>query len=397
MIVIGVTGSIAAYKAADLTSKLIQNGFKVQIIMTESATKFVHPQTFLTLSQNPVITNLWEVPSWQPEHISLAEKTKLFIIAPATANIIAKITHGIADDALSTFAISHTGPLIIIPAMNPRMWNNQATQDNLEILKKRNIIILEPNIGRVACGEEGKGRFPEVNSILEFIKSKMILIEKIPKKINYKLNILITAGPTQEAIDPVRFLTNKSSGKMGYSLANIAIALGFNVTLISGPVNLLPPINCNLINIQTALEMKEEVHKNFLNCDLLIMCAAVADYKSEIVFDQKVHKIDNLNLKLIKTDDILLSLKEKFINNNKFIVGFAAETENLKESAVSKMNKKGLNMIVGNNVSRKDIGFDTNDNEVIIFTSNGNIFEISKCSKIEISVEIFLKIFENLK
>lgn len=437
-IVLGVTGSIAAYKAADLTSKLRQKNYQVQVIMTEAATKLVQPQTFFTLSQNPVITSLWDAPSWQPTHIGLAEKSSLFVIAPASADIIAKLANGISDDALSTFAISHTGPMLIFPAMNPRMWQNPATQENIQTLRRRGIRVVDPASGHVACGESGKGRFPEVPQIVEFIDETMHLLKFVETQTNSEIaakpsdsqkrfiwkkcftppntyfppsmssekrrvpRVVISAGPTRETIDPVRFLSNKSTGKMGFALAAAASAIGCDVTLVAGPVDLITPLGVNRINVISAAEMKDaiinEVNKGIqqngndddnYGPDLIIMAAAVADYKPAEVAEQKIHKAGDMDLHLSRTEDILFSVRKAresassyhSISGNLCVVGFAAETENIEQSALSKMERKGLNMIVSNDVSRKDIGFASNENEVTIYIKGSEPIHVPKEAK----------------
>ena len=365
-IVLGVTGSIAAFKAADLTSKLTQNGFIVNVIMTEAATKLVQPQTFFTLSQQPVITSLWDAPTWQPEHIALAEKSDLLVIAPATADIIAKITHGIADDALSTYCLSHTKEMLVFPAMNPRMWHNAATQENVATLRRRGISVINPAKGHVACGEEGDGRFPDVPQIVDFIKAKLSTSKRCTGK------LLVTAGPTREAIDPVRFLTNKSTGKMGFSIATVGAARGFDVTLVSGPVSLETPLCVKRIDIESAEDMKERVTEQFADSDVVVMSAAVADYTPAQYTEQKIHKSGDIDLKLTRTSDVLMCLKEIAEKDKKkrIVCGFAAETQNVEQSALSKMERKGLDFIVSNDVSRKDIGFKSDENEVNIYARN---------------------------
>ena len=391
-IVLGVTGSIAAYKAADLTSKLTQAGFIVQVIMTESATKLVQPQTFFTLSRQPVITSLWDAPSWQPTHISLAERASLFVIAPASADIIAKLACGIADDALTTYAISHTGPVLVFPAMNPRMWGNAATRDNVVTLRRRGIRVVEPATGHMACGEEGQGRFPDVQMVLDLIVAKMASIDCTLCGREKKPKVVITAGPTREPVDPVRFLSNKSTGKMGFSLANSASAIGFEVVLVTGPVDLQTPLGVKRICVTTAEEMKNAVLQEFVDADLYIGAAAVADYRPATVEQQKIHKAGDMDLHLERTTDILLALKEIKKDNQK-LVGFAAETQNCEESAMSKMERKGLDMIVLNDVSRSDIGFASKENEVTVFMPNQEPIHFEKQSKISIGGHIFNLIF----
>jgi phosphopantothenoylcysteine decarboxylase/phosphopantothenate--cysteine ligase len=386
-VALGVTGSIAAYKAADLTSKLVQAGVEVQVLMTESATQLVQPQTFFTLSQQPVICNLWEMPAWQPGHIALAERADLLVIAPATANVIGKIAHGIADDALTTCVLSHTGPVLVVPAMNPRMWKNPAVRANCDILRQRGIEIMEPETGRVACGDEGQGRFPEVSRVLARILEKLAAA-KIPA-VNPKLpKILVTAGPTREAVDPVRYISNHSSGKMGYAIAAAAAAAGCATTLVSGPVELATPGGCRRLNVTTAAEMKNAVQQEFPKHDILVMCAAVADYRPAKPAKRKLHKEEGgLALELERTDDILLSLKGKKKRSQR-IMGFAAETNDLEASALGKLKRKNLDWIVANDVSRTDIGFGAEQNEVTIYAADGTATRLPKASKSEIAAAL---------
>lgn len=393
-IVLGVCGSIAAYKAADLVSKLTQRQIHVQTMMTRSACELVQPQTFFTLSRLPVITDLWNTQRWQPEHIALAERATLLVIAPATANMIGKIANGIGDDALSTYALSHTGPILIVPAMNPRMWNNPIVQENCQRLRQRGIIILEPNTGHVACGESGKGRFPEVPQIVDFIMAVLACQTLKNQAPTSRPKVLITAGPTRESWDPVRFLTNHSSGKMGFALATVAAALNYDVTLIAGPVQCTTPLNCRRINVLTAEDMKNAVLQEIEQTDILLMCAAVADYRIANVQSQKIKKSDAMSLQLERTADILETIKPLKKESQRFI-GFAAETESVNDYAAAKLQRKKLDMIVANDVSRNDIGFGTDTNEVTLITPQGTT-HIDKCSKIEIAAHIFNKITSEL-
>jgi phosphopantothenoylcysteine decarboxylase/phosphopantothenate--cysteine ligase len=392
VIVLGVTGSIAVYKAADLASKLRQRGFPIQVIMTEAARKFVQPQTFFTVSQLPVITTLWETPGWKPEHIALAERAGILVIAPATADIIAKLAHGIADDALSTYAISHTGPVFVFPAMNPRMWSNPATKENVATLRQRGIIVIEPGVGHIACGESGQGRFPEVAQIVDFIVARMAMLDvdcsRLPR-------VLVTAGPTREAIDPVRFLSNRSTGRQGFALATAAASLGCKTTLIAGPVERASPLGVRRIDVGTAAEMKEAVMSNLPEADVVIMSAAVADFRPADVSDQKIHKgPGDMALNLSRTEDILLAIRGARQGHQK-VIGFAAETENMEESARRKLEQKGLDMICANDVSRSDVGFKTDTNELVLFLKDGTTVRLDKDSKIKISAEV-LKIILRL-
>lgn len=383
-IVLGVTGSIAAFKAADLTSKLKQKGYRVTVIMTESALKLVGEQTFFTLSREPVISSLWGTPTWQPEHVSLAQSSDILVIAPCTANMLAKLAHGIADDTLSTYAVTHRKKTVVFPAMNPSMWSNVATQDNVAILRKRKIDVVTPSSGHVACGDDGEGRFPEVPLVLDYIEAKLC----IDKVVNENKKVLVTAGPTREAVDPVRFLTNKSTGKMGFAIATAASSRGLDVTLISGPVNIPTPLGVKRVDVMTAKEMKDAVLKHFPECDVYISAAAVADYRPAVIQDRKIKKSDNMSLPLERTDDILMLVKD-IKKENQIVCGFAAETNDVEENAKSKIERKKLDFIVSNDVSNKEIGFGSNENEVNIYDKDCNlVVHIDKQSKISIGSRI---------
>ncbi len=383
IVALGVTGSIAAYKAADLTSKLTQAGISVHVLMTQSATKLVQAQTFLTLSQNPVTTDLWDTPDWQPEHIALAEKAQVLIVAPATANFLGKLAHGIADDALSTYALSHSGPVIVAPAMNPRMWQHPAVQDNCRILRERGVVFVEPESGRVACGEEGTGRLASVETLLQTVQVQLAAAT-LADSAKKPLRILVTAGPTREDLDPVRFLSNRSSGKMGYAVAQVAAAAGCDTTLISGPTALPKPAGCRCIDVVSAADMAEAVKAEFEACDVLVMSAAVADFRSASVEKQKIKKGDNgLELSLVRTEDILASLATMRRPGQK-IMGFAAETRDLAAAAQKKLERKKLDWIVANDVSRSDIGFASDQNEVTVFSQSG-AQTLSAMPKIELA------------
>jgi phosphopantothenoylcysteine decarboxylase/phosphopantothenate--cysteine ligase len=385
-IVLGVTGSIAAYKAADLTSRLVQADLDVHVLMTKNATNLVQPQTFLTLSRNAVTTDLWDVPNWRPEHIALADQADLLVVVPASANFIGKLAHGIADDALSTYALSHTGPVILAPAMNPRMWGHAAVQENLAALRRRGVAIVEPEEGRVACGEGGKGRLASVETIQRAIQVRLAL-GKLPAGTRTK-KILITAGPTREALDPVRFLSNRSTGKMGYALAEVACAAGHEVALVSGPVCLPRPAGCRIIDVVSAAEMAESVKTEFASADLLIMCAAVADYRPVHCEARKLKKGDGeLALPLCRTEDILAALGTAKGSRQK-IMGFAAETHDMARHAQAKLLAKNLDWIVANDVSRDDIGFGVDSNEAVLYRADGEPLPLPRMSKLELAARL---------
>jgi phosphopantothenoylcysteine decarboxylase/phosphopantothenate--cysteine ligase len=388
-VVLGVSGSIAAYKAAEIVSRLTKAGVDVHVIMTASATRLVQPQTFFTLSRNPVVTSLWDAPEWEPEHIALAERARLLVIAPATANVLAKMAHGIADDALSSYVVSHTGPILVAPAMNPRMWAQPSVQANSRLLRERGVQFIGPAEGPVACGGGGVGRMVEAADIAEAVLARLAATAPAtaPRR------VLVTAGPTREAVDPVRFLSNRSSGKMGYALAAAAAAAGHDVTLVSGPVTLAPPPGCRVLRVETAAEMAAAVRAEFPTADLLIMCAAVADYRPAAPAPRKLKKAAApLTLALAPTEDILAGLAQRR-RPGQLVVGFAAETSDVEAAAQAKLRAKKLDWIVLNDVSRADIGFDSDDNEVSVYAADGRCIRLEKMPKARLAVrllELFL-------
>ena len=378
-VVLGVCGGIAAYKAVDVVSRLIKQHAEVHVIMTDSATQFVTPLTFRELSGNPVHTTMWTEPKlWNVEHIALARRADLFVIAPATANMIGKLAHGIADDFLSTTVMATTAPVLIAPAMNTQMFLNPATQSNLALLRQRGILIQEPATGLLACGTEGVGRLPEpveiVARICEFFQHAGSM---------HGLRVLVTAGGTREAIDPVRYIGNRSSGKMGYAIAEAAAARGAEVTLISGPVSLPVPSGVKRIAVESARQMREAVLKAFPDTDIVIKAAAVADYRPETAEAQKIKKAANsLTLVLTKNPDILAELGQ--LKQSQFLVGFAAETQELVAHATEKLRKKNLDMLVANDVTLSGAGFEADTNIVKILTPDGAIEELPQMSKQEL-------------
>lgn len=385
-IVLGVTGGIAAYKACDIVSKLKKLGANLDVIMTKSATEMVKPHTFQVLSQNPVIVDTFTTPRyWDIEHISLAQKADILLVAPATANIIGKVSNGIADDMLSTTIMASAAKVVFAPAMNTKMYENKIVQQNIQNLMSLGYDFIEPASGRLACGDLGKGKLANIDNIVETIKN----LAKPNKDLEEK-KILITAGPTREPIDPVRFITNHSSGKMGYSLAKAAIERGAEVTLISGPTTLIPPKGVKLINIETTLDMYEAVMNNYKDQDIIIKSAAVADYRPEVVSTNKIKKKDgNLNLTLVRNPDILKELGT--FKKSKVLVGFAAESESIIENAKNKISRKNLDFIVANNIKKEGAGFGSDTNIVQIIDRNGEIEKIDKSSKIETAHRILNK------
>lgn len=384
---IGVSGGIAAYKALDIVSALRKKDIDVRVIMTESATKFVTPLTFQSLSQNMVTTDMFAEPkAFEIQHISLAKRADVFLVAPATANIIGKVANGIADDMLSTTIMATKAKVIFAPAMNTNMYENKIVQSNIDKLKGLGYEFIEPASGRLACGDEGKGKLADVNTIIE--KALSALENKdIPKDLLGK-KVLISAGPTYSNIDPVRFITNKSTGKMGYYIAEEARDRGADVTLVSGPTNLKPPSGVKVINITTNEEMKEAIFENYDDSDIVIKSAAVADYKIKNYSNDKIKKGDgDLVLTFVRDNDILKLLGEK--KTNQILVGFAAESTNISENARRKLENKNLDYIVANDITSSDTGFASDDNKVVIFTKDGEEINLDKMSKRKVASKIF--------
>jgi phosphopantothenoylcysteine decarboxylase/phosphopantothenate--cysteine ligase len=364
-IVLGVTGGIAAYKAAELTRLLIKEGSKVRVVMTEAAQAFITPLTLQALSGEAVRSELFD-PAHEAAmgHIELARWADLVLVAPATANLLAKLAHGRADDLLSTLCLATEAPIAVAPAMNQQMWQSDATKDNMKRLQARNVVILGPDSGDQACGETGPGRMLEPAAIVARIKN-----EFAPKQLENK-RILITAGPTREPIDPVRYLSNRSSGKMGFSMATAALQAGAEVTLIAGPVSLEINKAVNRINVETAATMHTKVIENIDSCDIFIATAAVSDYRPEFMEAQKIKKdADQLTLSLTKNPDILADVAGR--SSKPFCVGFAAETQNLEHYARQKLISKNLDMIIANPVDNGR-GFDQEDNTLHVFWKDGD-------------------------
>ena len=390
-ILLGVSGGIAAYKSAEIVRHLRKVGASVRVVMTKSAEEFITPLTLQALSGNRVSTELLDVEAEAAMgHIELAKWADGILIAPATANTLARLSNGRGDDLLSTITLAFDGPISLAPAMNQAMWGDERTQDNIKKLESQNFQICGPGSGEQACGDVGMGRMLEPLEILDLF-SYSFNEGKMAGK-----SILITAGPTQEPIDPVRFITNRSSGKMGYSLAQSAIDYGAKVTLISGPVNLEPPSNCNFISIKTADEMFEAVMHHINDKDVYIGTAAVSDYKPAKMQNNKIKKDGSnspITLELEENKDILKSVSA--LNHRPFVVGFAAETNDVIENAEKKLSSKGLDLIVANDVSKKEIGFDSEENEVTLVTSADN-YLIERQSKKKVSNKIIEFISERI-
>lgn len=385
-VVIGVTGGIAVYKALDVISALRKKDIEVHVIMTESATKFVNPLTFQSISQNMVVTDMFAEPkAWEIQHISLAQKADLMLIAPATANIIGKVANGIADDMLSTTIMAASkAKVIFAPAMNTNMYQNKIVQNNIEKLKNFGYDFIEPASGRLACGDVGIGKLADINTIVEKVLSEL----NDKKKDLEGKKVLISAGPTIAPIDPVRYITNRSTGKMGYSIAKEAKDRGAEVVLVSGPTILNPPKDVKIINIKTNEEMKNEIFKYFDWADIVIKSAAVADYKPKEYSTEKIKKGDgDLNLSLTRDNDILKSLGE--IKTHQVLVGFAAESNDVLKNADKKLKNKNLDFIVANDITASDTGFGSDDNKVVILSKDNEKLELEKMSKIEVASNIF--------
>ena len=384
-VVLGITGGIAAYKAADIASKLVQAGAEVRVVMTESATRFISPITFRSLTNRPVVTTMWELTSeFSIEHVALAEAADVVVIVPATANIIAKIAAGIADDMLTTTVLATEAPVIVAPAMNVNMYQNSITQDNLTKLKDRGFTIVGPVYGRLASGKMGLGRLIENERIIGTIKQVLGRNGDLAGK-----RIVVTAGGTQEVIDPVRYVGNRSSGKMGYAVAEAARDRGAEVRLISAPTALPEPVGIEVTSIESAVEMKTAVTKSTAQADALIMVAAVADYRPKSAAKGKIkkEKTAGLTLELIKTPDILAEVKGDFVK-----VGFAAESEDLLANAKEKLTKKQLDLIVANDITAADSGFGADTNKVILISRDGKVEELPLMSKREVADKILDKV-----
>jgi phosphopantothenoylcysteine decarboxylase/phosphopantothenate--cysteine ligase len=383
-IVLGVTGCIGAYKAAELVRGLKKRGHEVQVILTKNATEFVTPLTLETLSESPVITQLFgPVREDGIRHISLTEECALFLVAPASADVVAKLALGIADDFLTTFALANRAPSMIAPAMNTNMLAHPAVQANLQTLRSRGVEIIEPGDGWLACGWMGKGRLAEPEEIVARVEAKLSRERDLEG-----LTFLVSAGPTAEPLDPVRVLTNRSSGKMGFRIAERARERGATVVLVSGPSGELDPPGVVVHRIQTAAEMKERILAHLDSSDVVVMAAAVADYRPGSPASQKIKKDEKpLTLKLVRNDDILLAIASRR-KREQTIVGFAAETEKVEERARGKLERKKLDLIVANDVSRTDSGFGVDANQAVLFRADGGVRELALMTKRALADEI---------
>ena len=385
-VVLGVGGGIAAYKAAELARVLQQRGCTVEVVMTSAAQQFVQPLTFAALTGRKVITGLWASSSPEDtlssavEHIRVAQDHDTLVVAPATADLLAKFAHGLADDFLSTLYLAFTGRVVLAPAMNTNMWNHPATRQNIDTLRSRGHVIVEPADGLLACGTTGPGRLAEPEDIAGAVMN-------VRRDLEGEI-VIVTAGPTQEPLDPVRYISNRSSGKMGYAIAEAAAVRGAKVILISGPVNLAPPAGVTLVRVKTACEMREAVMRNLAQSSIVVKAAAVADYYLSAVPDQKVKKTaTRFSLELDPTPDILAEVGKK--KTDQLLIGFAAETQNLIEEARRKLKTKNCDMVVANLVNREDIGFESDDNEVVLVTRTGDPVHLARAPKREIADQIF--------
>jgi phosphopantothenoylcysteine decarboxylase/phosphopantothenate--cysteine ligase len=381
-IILGVGGGIAAYKSAELARLLMQEGHQVQAVMTGAAQEFIRPLTFAALTGRKTLTDLFAIES-AIEHIAVAQENELMAIAPATADLIAKLAHGLADDFLTTLYLAFTGPVVVAPAMNSNMWLHAATQANLETLRGRGHRIVEPESGYLACGMTGPGRMADPAAIVEAIERESRRRRDLDGE-----TVLITAGPTQEPLDPVRYISNRSSGKMGYALAEAAAARGARVILISGPVHLAPPRGVEVISVRTAVEMRQKVMDNLAPAGIVVKAAAVADFHLSKVPEQKVKKTAaRLSLELDPTPDILAELGRK--KGDRLLIGFAAETQNLHQESRRKLESKNCDMIVGNLVGGSETGFESDENEVVLALATGELISLPRAPKREIADRIF--------
>ena len=381
-IVVGVTAGIAAYKAVELVSRLYKVGAEVKVVMTRNATKFVSPLVFGEISKHKVAVEMFEnVQDWNVEHIAYATWADAYVVAPATANMLAKMAHGIADDMLSTQLLATTAPVFVCPAMNSNMYAHPTVQENLSTLRGRGVHVLEPDSGLLACGVEGKGRLPDPQKIMDWVDFHLGKTELLEGK-----TVIVSAGGTQEAIDPVRYITNRSSGKMGYAVALKAAQAGAKTILVSAPTDLAVPIGVERIIVRSATEMKEAIDSHYDSADAVIMAAAVADYRVAEVADNKIKKQETMTLELVKNPDILASLGDR--KQHQKLIGFAAETQDVITYGKEKVRKKNLDMLVANDVSKSNAGFDVDTNEVTFIYPGDQIVNLPNMSKLDVAERI---------
>jgi len=386
-IALGVTGGIAAYKAAEIIRLLQERGIRVQVVMTRAAQEFVRPLTFAALSGEKVITGMFapgeeNTPNIDSaiEHIAVAQSIDALVVAPATADVLAHFAQGIATDFLTTLYLATTAPVVVAPAMNVNMWNHPATQANLEILRKRGVEIVEPGVGYLACGMTGAGRLAENDAIVAAVLETLGVSQDLNGE-----TVLVTAGPTREKIDPVRYLTNRSSGRMGYAIAEAALRRGARVLLVSGPTSLTPPGAAEVTPVESAEQMRDAVFRLLPQTSIVIKTAAVSDYRPKVAAGQKIKRKGVMNLELEATPDILQELSRK--KSSQIVVGFAAETENVLENARQKLVAKNLDAIVVNDVAREGVGFDSDRNAVTIITRD-EIIEVPETTKWEVAQRV---------
>jgi len=380
-LILGVTGSIAAYKAVYLLRELVRLGARVTVVRTAHAERFVGDLTWRTLSGRPVLADLFDPQSGEAvEHVAIAERADAVVVAPATANLLAKAAHGLADDFLTTVLLAARGPVLMVPAMDGGMWDHAAVSANVATLRERGVVVLEPDAGALASGLSGKGRLPEVDAIVEALERLLTPARDLEGE-----RLLVTSGPTREPIDPVRYLSNRSSGKMGHAITTAALRRGAAVTLISGPTALTPPPGATFVPVQTAEEMREAALQHLGSATVVIKAAAVADYRVASPAGQKIKskKDEGLTLDLVPNPDILRELAAR--KGRTFLVGFAAETNDLRRNAQTKLTAKGIDLLVANDVSRKGIGFEADDNQVVLLDRWGGEIELPMMSKIAVA------------
>src|SRR5271154_136595 len=394
-VTVGVSGGIAAYKAAELVRALQQHALDVHVVMTEAAMQFIQPLTFASLTGHKVITSLWTLPDSPDsnldsaiEHIEVAQTTDLLVVAPATANILAKFAHGVADDFLTTLYLATKAPVVVAPAMNVNMWEHPATQQNLETLRARGVHVVDPDEGYLACGMTGAGRLAATESIVKKVCEVLGLRDDFAGQ-----TVLVTAGPTCEDLDPVRFLTNRSSGKMGYALAEAAQRRGARVILVSGPTDLKIPDGVDWVPVRTTEQMHHAVRERAKEANIVVMAAAVSDYRPAATHDTKMKRGDGgITLTLEPTPDILAELgREKL---NRILVGFAAETNNVAENARGKLQRKAADMIVANDVTQAGAGFDTDTNIVTLFLRDGRELPLPQLNKFDVANRILDQVLD---
>ena len=378
-LILGVTGSIAAYKAVYLLRELTRLGASVTVCLSEHARQFVGPLTFRTLSGRPVLSDLFDPQSADAvEHVALAERAHAVVIAPATANLLAKAAHGIADDFLTTLLLAARGSVLMVPAMDGGMWDHPAVTDNVATLRRRGVTVLEPDTGALASGLSGKGRFPEVDDIVEALRRLLTPVRDLAGE-----RLLVTAGPTREPIDPVRYISNRSSGKMGYGLATAALRRGAAVILVSGPTALTPPPGAVFVPVQTAEEMREAVLHHLDRATIVVKAAAVADYRAKQAAAAKIKGKHDLTLELTPNADILAEVAAR--HPSAFVVGFAAETNDVVVNARAKLERKGVDLLVANDVSQQGIGFEAEDNEVLLLDRWGGARPLPRMPKADVA------------